>query len=150
MRRVLRLSTLHGTHVRRALSAMSADCVPLDIYHRVSESTLQNLQEVLENFADSNRDADVDVDYAADVLSFNVGERAFVVNKQAPNKQLWLSSPVRGPLRYDFCMSDAAWLNTRDQHELLVALADDVEHLCGHRLTFGASKEAMRQLVSLR
>lgn len=26
----------------------------------------------------------------------------YVINKQAPNKQIWLSSPVSGPKRYDY------------------------------------------------
>jgi len=34
-----------------------------------------------------------------------------VINKQPPNKQLWLSSPVSGPKRYDWVVSGAG------QHE---------------------------------
>lgn len=26
----------------------------------------------------------------------------YVINKQSPNKQIWLSSPTSGPKRYDF------------------------------------------------
>lgn len=29
----------------------------------------------------------------------------YVLNKQPPNKQIWLSSPLSGPKRYDWCAS---------------------------------------------
>ena len=36
------------------------------------------------------------------MLSVRLGARGtFVVNKQTPNRQLWLSSPISGPFRYD-------------------------------------------------
>jgi frataxin len=35
----------------------------------------------------------------------------YVLNKQPPNKQIWLSSPVSGPKRYDFVARGAG------QHE---------------------------------
>eukprot|EP00967_Tisochrysis_lutea_P112224 scaffold177046_cov30-Tisochrysis_lutea.AAC.1 len=69
--------------------------------------------------------------FQADVLNLGVGERAFVLNKQAPNLQLWLSSPVRGPLRYDFDSASARWINNRDAHPMLPALASDIRELCG-------------------
>lgn len=30
----------------------------------------------------------------------------YVINRQAPNKQIWLSSPFSGPKRYDFAVID--------------------------------------------
>lgn len=30
------------------------------------------------------------------------GNGTYVINKQPPNKQIWLSSPVSGPKRYDY------------------------------------------------
>lgn len=79
------------------------------------------------------------------------GERGtFVLNKQAPNKQLWLSSPVRrggggrlagssaaasdappsGPWRYDKA-SGAGWRSVRDGHALHGRLSDELGKLCG-------------------
>ena len=40
-------------------------------------------RQALEEFADAHRDVEMDVEYAADVLSFNVGDADFVLNKQA-------------------------------------------------------------------
>jgi frataxin len=40
----------------------------------------------------------------AGVLSVNFGPDigTYVINKQPPNKQIWLSSPKSGPKRYDW------------------------------------------------
>ena len=39
------------------------------------------------------------------VLTVKLNEHGtYVVNKQTPNKQIWLSSPVSGPYRYDMHM----------------------------------------------
>jgi frataxin len=73
------------------------------------------------------------------------GHGTFVLNKQAPNLQLWLSSPVSGPLRYYYSSEAVAWLNQRDDHELLPLLADDFETLCGKRLDFGRVADALRE-----
>jgi len=48
---------------------------------------------------------DVDVEYSAGVMKLgflDIGE--YVINKQPPNKQIWLSSPVSGPKRYDYVL----------------------------------------------
>jgi frataxin len=29
----------------------------------------------------------------------------YVINKQPPNKQIWLSSPISGPKRYDYVLA---------------------------------------------
>ena len=66
------------------------------------------------------------------VLNVIVGELGtFVLNKQAPNLQLWLSSPISGPLRYNYSSTDAAWRNSRDDHELLALLTSDFAELVG-------------------
>ena len=66
------------------------------------------------------------------VLNVIIGSHGtFVLNKQAPNMQIWLSSPVSGPPRYEFCKASVTWRNNRDGHELLTILADDFETLTG-------------------
>lgn len=44
----------------------------------------------------------------------------YVINRQTPNKQIWLSSPKSGPKRYDF--KNGQWIYKHDGksiHELL-------------------------------
>jgi frataxin len=38
------------------------------------------------------------------VLSLNSPHGTYVLNKQPPNKQIWISSPLSGPKRYDWVL----------------------------------------------
>lgn len=40
------------------------------------------------------------------MLTISLGEKygTYVINKQTPNKQIWLSSPLSGPKRFDFVL----------------------------------------------
>ncbi|KAJ5815493.1 Frataxin [Penicillium riverlandense] len=47
--------------------------------------------------------SDVEAEYSAGVLNITVPALGtYVLNKQPPNKQIWLSSPISGPKRYDW------------------------------------------------
>ena len=51
----------------------------------------------------------------------------YVLNRQTPNKQIWLSSPKSGPKRYDFINNK--WIYKHDGkslHELLDAEIPDI------------------------
>ncbi len=48
-----------------------------------------------------------DVSLASGVLTIELpGHGTFVINKQVPNKQIWLSSPISGPARLEMCLQD--------------------------------------------
>ena len=56
------------------------------------------------------------------VLTVKFGDLygTYVINRQTPNKQIWLSSPTSGPKRYDFINNK--WIYKHDGkslHELL-------------------------------
>jgi len=51
-----------------------------------------------------------DINFADGVLTIEMrGDKTFVLNKQAPNKQLWLSSPISGPQRFEWHEKDLYW-----------------------------------------
>ncbi|KNG50100.1 arabinogalactan endo-1,4-beta-galactosidase [Stemphylium lycopersici] len=60
---------------------------------------VQRLEEAQEN------DPAIEVDYSAGVLEVTFQENTFVLNKQPPNKQIWLSSPISGPKRFDWVVA---------------------------------------------
>lgn len=37
-----------------------------------------------------------------------------MINKQPPNKQIWLSSPSSGPKRFDYDRDNAQWFSTKE------------------------------------
>jgi frataxin len=57
----------------------------------------------------------------------------WVLNKQGPNKQIWWSSPVSGPKRFEWQPADAdnaviegQWVNTRDGASMTALLTQEL------------------------
>lgn len=42
------------------------------------------------------------------------GKGTYVINKQPPNKQIWLSSPVSGPKRFDYVVTNEGQEDKQD------------------------------------
>jgi len=64
------------------------------------------------------------------VLTVKLGSHgAYVINKQTPNRQIWLSSPVTGPFRYDYI--NGHWVYSRTGQELLSQLQAELQQLLG-------------------
>ncbi|XP_024907179.1 frataxin, mitochondrial isoform X2 [Pteropus alecto] len=65
-------------------------------YERLAEETLDSLAEFFEDLADKPYTfEDYDVSFGSGVLTIKLGGNlgTYVINKQTPNKQIWLSSP---------------------------------------------------------
>ncbi|KAI3372405.1 hypothetical protein L3Q82_022682 [Scortum barcoo] len=92
-------------------------------YEKLADETLDALAEYFEDLTDEAfTGADYDVVFSSGVLTVKVGgdHGTYVINKQTPNKQIWLSSPTSGPKRYDW--TGERWVYTHDGmslHELL-------------------------------
>jgi frataxin len=71
-------------------------------YEAVSEETLQKLTGYLDTLPDwLDTHPSYDISYAMGVLTAQISPEVgtYVINKQAPNRQIWLSSPISGPKR---------------------------------------------------
>ena len=70
----------------------------------------------------------------AGVLTITHPQGTYVLNKQPPNKQIWLSSPVSGPKRYDYVADqhrkegdgDGEWVYLRDGSTLDELLLEEI------------------------
>jgi frataxin len=68
---------------------------------------------MLAKIADAAEDAGHEVDFQGGILNVETEDGGqFVINKHAPNRQIWLSSPKSGA--WHFAWDGAAWLSTRD------------------------------------
>ncbi|KAK3073118.1 Mitochondrial matrix iron chaperone [Teratosphaeriaceae sp. CCFEE 6253] len=75
-------------------------------YHLHADRYMNTLHEKAEEMQAQDGKEDVEVDYAAGVLSITLPPAGtYIVNKQPNNKQIWLSSPISGPKRYDWVVS---------------------------------------------
>ena len=95
-------------------------------FHRFADLTLGQLLNKLEDIVEDSDIPDADIEYGQGVLTLTLGSKGtFVLNKQSPNKQIWSSSPISGPARYDFM--DGEWVYRRDGHNLHKRLAAELE-----------------------
>ncbi|KAF3443783.1 hypothetical protein FNV43_RR13473 [Rhamnella rubrinervis] len=103
-----------------------------DEFHRLADSTIHDLQEKFEEYGDSVEFDGFDIDYGNEVLTLKLGNLGtYVLNKQTPNRQLWLSSPVSGPARFDWDKNAQAWIYRRNKANLLKVFESELEQLCG-------------------
>lgn len=57
---------------------------------------------------------DLDVDYEGGILTLKLEDgRTFLLNKHAPNREIWLSSPVSGAWHFRLEPETSAWRSTR-------------------------------------
>ncbi|XP_065836763.1 frataxin, mitochondrial-like [Oscarella lobularis] len=102
-------------------------------FHHKSEATLDELAEYFESLpeTDINCDENYDVHLSDGVLTISLGKDlgTYVINKQTPNRQLWFSSPLSGPKRYDFLNGN--WIYKRDGMSLHSRLTTELTQLYG-------------------
>ncbi|KAK0766017.1 hypothetical protein N5P37_001959 [Trichoderma harzianum] len=106
-------------------------------YNDLSDEYLHDLLEKFETHQDNG--APIDVEYSSGVMTITVvGKGTYVINKQPPNKQIWLSSPLSGPKRYDFCVASegqgdkegtglGTWIYARDNSSLDELIFNEIE-----------------------
>ncbi|KAF5481165.1 hypothetical protein F2P56_001838 [Juglans regia] len=103
-----------------------------DEFHRLANSTIHNLLEKFEEYGDNVEIDGFDVDYGNEVLTLKLGDLGtYVLNKQTPNRQIWLSSPVSGPSRFDWDQNAQTWVYRRTKVDLLKIFESELEQLCG-------------------
>ncbi|KAG0263638.1 Mitochondrial chaperone Frataxin [Actinomortierella ambigua] len=103
-----------------------------DEYHNVADNTMDAMVEYFEDLGDSTDFPGFDVEYQSGVMTLKLGDKGtYVVNKQPPNKQLWLSSPLSGPKRYDYDTEHKVWFYTRDHHSLHWLLNHEISEALG-------------------
>ncbi|XP_034369024.1 frataxin, mitochondrial isoform X2 [Arvicanthis niloticus] len=110
-------------HLRNSGTLDNPSSLDETAYERLAEETLDALAEFFEDLADKPYTLeDYDVSFGDGVLTIKLGGDlgTYVINKQTPNKQIWLSSPSSGPKRYDWTGKN--WVYSHDGvslHELL-------------------------------
>jgi frataxin len=91
------------------------------------DETLESLTDAFEVLLEKHK-LPSDVTYSNGVLTVELGKiGTYVINKQTPNKQIWLSSPFSGPKRYDFI--GQRWIYKHDGvslHKLLTTEMSNV------------------------
>lgn len=117
-----------GEHVEQLIDELSDN-----EYSRVANDYLETLGDELENLADTF--PEIDVELTQGVMTLAVADHTYVINKQPPNKQIWLSSPISGPKRFD--MIGGRWITLRDGLSLTELLEAELLDLLGTEVDLG-------------
>jgi len=112
---------------------------------------MEELLDRLENLLDEAGDPDYEVEYSSGVLTLKLGPHGtYVINKQPPNKQIWLSSPFSGPKRYDYAKDGSSgerddWVYSRDGRAMGEVLNEELSKVFGRDIDLG-----IREVSKLR
>jgi frataxin len=102
---------------------------------KVANATLDSIYEGAVEACDGSGvfGEDFDAEVSAGVVRLHLGDGhgTYVANTQTPNRQIWLSSPVSGPWRYDWNAKDRVWRSTRDGHGLVDLLQKELSAMAG-------------------
>ncbi|CCE62505.1 hypothetical protein TPHA_0C03530 [Tetrapisispora phaffii CBS 4417] len=97
----------------------------IEVYHNVADQFLEELSENIEDISQNFPKDIPDVDLSHGVLTVTVHKfGTYVINKQPPNKQIWLASPISGPNRYDYYKGE--WVSLRDNTKILDVLKKEL------------------------
>ena len=97
-------------------------------FENLAEKTLESLFEAIDDAIGD--DADVDFDNGILTVELEDG-RQYVINKHAPNQQIWLSSPISGAAHYAYDQESKIWLSTRGGDALMQALSTELSQIAG-------------------
>lgn len=64
-----------------------------------------------------------DADLQGGILTIEADRGTWLVNKHAPTRQIWLSSPLTGARHYAFDEATGLWLDTRGGPDLVKLLS---------------------------
>jgi frataxin len=108
--------------------------MPIDdaAFATLAARTLEGLADAVD---DRLGDA-IDVDVVGGIVTLSLpGGGQYVLNAHAPNRELWLSSPVSGA--WHFAPEGETWVSTREPRAILATLlADELEARFGIRPEF--------------
>ncbi|KAI8060320.1 hypothetical protein BC940DRAFT_371415 [Gongronella butleri] len=127
---ITRLALLHTS--RSCLTTYQQADVPIERYHRIADVTLDVMVDNLEAAGEEVEIDGFDLEYSQGVMTLKLGAHGtYVINKQPPNKQIWLSSPKSGPKRFDYDDAQHKWFYQRDNSTLDGLLNDELNGILG-------------------
>ncbi|XP_043499364.1 frataxin homolog, mitochondrial isoform X1 [Polistes fuscatus] len=106
-------------------------------FEKISDATLESLTEYFDELIEEAVELeDSDVSYGDGVLTVKFGNPygTYVINRQTPNRQIWLSSPTSGPKRYDFVKGK--WVYKYDEKTLHELLNNEISTIVKKEVSF--------------
>ncbi|PVV03134.1 hypothetical protein BB560_002398 [Smittium megazygosporum] len=98
-------------------------------FRKLSDKALAHILDHLdEQFDDLG--SQFDLDYSMGVLNISLQEKgSYVLNQQPPNRQIWFSSPISGPMRFEYDPKEESWKSTKSGDCLFELLSSELSQL---------------------
>ena len=92
----------------------------------MSDSAFASLADSLLTALEEALGDHMDAELQGGVLTVEGDDGTWIVNKHAPTRQIWLSSPRSGARHYAFEAGTGKWLDTRGSGDLLEVLSAEL------------------------
>ncbi|KAN0062689.1 Mitochondrial matrix iron chaperone [Thecaphora frezii] len=103
------------TRIYHALSNQTLDLLTEQFESLIEESDVEALERRAAERGLTSRSSEWDVECATGVMNLRLGPYGtYVINKQPPNQQIWLSSPISGPKRFDYDEQHNLWFSLKE------------------------------------
>ncbi len=104
----------------------------------LADATLTQLFETIDSAAGD----ELDVDQGEGIVTIELEDGGqYVINKHAPNRQVWLSSPVSGAHHFDYDETAGGWVNARAVSRGAMASESMLEVILGSELSAVLGRE---------
>lgn len=87
-------------------------------------------------FEDALPQAEVDLENGILTVELE-GGGTYVINKHAPTRQIWVSSPTSGATHFARDQGTGRWIDTRGGRDLARLLSDEIRAATGAELALG-------------
>uniref|UniRef100_A0A2A4JJF3 ferroxidase n=1 Tax=Heliothis virescens TaxID=7102 RepID=A0A2A4JJF3_HELVI len=128
-------------------SAPQVSEVDQAVFEEICNETLESLCDYFEELVDASPNLKgADVTFSDGVLTVALGSKygTYVINRQTPNKQIWLSSPVSGPKRYDLVLKDGGhWVYKHDGISLHKLLQQEISKIVTNKVEFNKCSHSL-------
>ena len=102
-------------------------------FHTLADQTLTRLQTAIETSLGDDATADL----RDGILTVELDDgRQYLINKHAPTRQIWLSSPLSGAAHFAHDAASGAWRSTRGGAVLTELLAAELRAVGGKPVSF--------------
>ena len=92
----------------------------------MSDSSFESLANSLLEALEEGLGTVADAELQGGVLTVEGDGGTWVINKHAPTRQIWLSSPKSGARHYTFDQGSGLWRDTRGPGDLMTILAGEL------------------------
>ena len=102
-------------------------------FETLADKTMHGIFDIIDNKLSDY----LEVDFEEGIITIELDSGGqYVINKHAPNRQIWMSSPVSGASHFSYDAGSGGWVATRHGGTLSGMLAQELSQATGVAVSF--------------